>query len=242
LRRRLSVLAIGLAVAATAASPATASGGGPPVQTYSVTFTNVNDTQWFTPPVVATHNRRVDVFEPGHAASAGVREVAENGNVPFLVDALSGVRGVHDVQVGLFSGTVAPLEPGKSVTVDITGTSKTRLLSSVSMLICTNDGFTGLDSLKLPRRIGRTVTAYASAYDAGTEVNTENLADMVPPCQGLNGPMVDAPGSGVSDPALYEGGVITHHAGIMGVGDLRERLHGWDVEAPVLAVTITRTG
>jgi hypothetical protein len=46
------------------------------------------------------------------------------------------------------------------------------------MLICTNDGFTGVNKLKLPSEIGQSVTVRTQAYDAGTEL----FADLVPPC------------------------------------------------------------
>ena len=243
LRRRYLVLALGFALALTAALPAAATGGdGPRTQTYEVTFTNVSATQWFTPPVVATHGRHADVFEAGHAASAEIQQLSENGNIDPLVAALSGSRAVHDVQVGVFSDDLPPLAPGASVTVEITGTSKTRLLSSASMLICTNDGFTGLDSVKLPRRIAHPETTYAYAWDAGTEINTEDFADIVPPCQALNGVSSDDDGTGATNPALAEGGVIARHGGIVGGDDLTPDAHGFDAGAPVLSVTVTRTG
>lgn len=48
------------------------------------------------------------------------------------------------------------------------------------------------------------------------------------------------PGTGMSDPALAEGGVIHHHSGIEGGADLLPSVHGWT--DPVTLVTITRTG
>jgi opacity protein-like surface antigen len=242
LRKRLIVMAVGLAVAATAALPAAASGSRADRElTYEVTITNLNDNQWFTPPVVASHNRRADVFEAGEAASGPVQGLAENGDVPGLVEALSSLRRVHDVQVAL-SDAVPPLAPGASVTVEITASTKTRLLSVASMLICTNDGFTGVDSIRMPVRPGHTVTNYGYAYDAGTEINTEDFADIVPPCQELNGVSSDDPGTGETNPKLTERGVITMHPGITGGNDLSVDAHGWDVKAPVIAVAVTRTG
>ena len=79
------------------------------------------------------------------------------------------------------------------------------LLSAAFMLICTNDGFSGVDSLMLPASGSTTVET--NAYDAGSEQNTEDFADIVPPCQGLIGVESDDEGTGVSNPALAEGGV-----------------------------------
>ena len=75
----------------------------------------------------------------------------------------------------------------KSVTVSLSADPGSNFVSFASMLICTNDGFTGVDGAKLPKRMGEEIEIYAGAYDAGTEINTENFADLVPPCQDLGG-------------------------------------------------------
>ena len=108
------------------------------------------------------------------------------------------------------------------------------------MLICTNDGFTGVDSLRLPKDVGDAVVVRSAGYDAGTERNTEDLADIVPPCQGLVGVTSGEPGTGTSNPALAEGGVIHHHAGIVGGADLVPAVHGWS--DPVAEITVERVG
>jgi hypothetical protein len=111
------------------------------------------------------------------------------------------------------------------------------------MLICTNDGFTGADAVKLPAQVGTSASGAFFAYDAGTEINTEDLADIVPPCQALSGVSDDmgAPGTGMTDAALAEGGVIHHHGGIVGGSDLLPSVHGWDTSAHVSMIEITRT-
>jgi hypothetical protein len=108
------------------------------------------------------------------------------------------------------------------------------------MLICTNDGFTGVDSLRLPKDVGDAVVVRSASYDAGTETNTEDFADIVPPCQGLVGVSSGEPGTGMSNPALAEGGVIHHHPGIAGGADLVPAIHGWT--DPVAEITVERVG
>jgi hypothetical protein len=140
---------------------------------------------------------------------------------------------------------VPPGVPGdmmfeQSVTMTVNGSARAKRLSFVSMLICTNDGFTGADGMKLPRRVGKSVTMRTNSYDAFTELNTEDYAHMVPPCQALIGDSSGEPGTGVSDPALAEGGVITHHAGVHGGSDLNPELHGWT--DPVAKIRVERTG
>ena len=83
------------------------------------------------------------------------------------------------------------------------------------------------------------VTVETNGYDAGTEINTEDFADIVPPCQALTGVSSGEPGTGTSNPALAEGGVIRHHPGIQGIADLVPAIHGWS--DPVSRVVVTRT-
>jgi hypothetical protein len=108
------------------------------------------------------------------------------------------------------------------------------------MLICTNDGFTGVDGVKLPNRVGQSVTNYTQGYDAGTEINTEMFEDLVPPCGPLTGQDSMGQGTGMSDPDLAENGVIHHHDGILGVGDLDPAINDWN--NPVAKITVERTG
>jgi hypothetical protein len=71
-------------------------------------------------------------------------------------------------------------------------------------------------------------------------LNTEDFADIVPPCQSLVSGSISEPGTGESDPALLEGGVIRHHPNIVGGADLAPATHGWT--DPVARVTVEATG
>jgi hypothetical protein len=208
--------------------------------TYEVTIENLTSGtgQWFTPPVVATHRPSTGMFTVGEPASFEVKEIAENGNLAPMLMALEDDKHVADHVVAA-SGSPPPLAPGNSVTVGITGDRGRKYLSWVSMLICTNDGFTGVDTFRLPKRVGDEVAIETNAYDAGTEVNTEDFADIVPPCQVLSGVSSDDAGTGASDPALAEDGVVHPHAGVEGGEDLLPEVHDW--EDPVGRITITRT-
>jgi hypothetical protein len=238
---------------AAALTAAVCVGGGllsPPAQAgdgarqYRITITVKAPGQPLTPPLVATHRRSVDVFEVGDRARPGVREIAENGNLAPLQARLEGSRRVADVFASdeplVGAGLPGAAMFDRSGTFRISGSRGAKYLSWVSMLVCTNDGFTGVDALRLPKRVGDSAFARTAGYDAGTEVNTEDFADNVPPCQGLTLPAPVEPGSGTSDPALAEGGVITHHDGIMGGVDLDPALHGWDTAAPVAKIKVVR--
>lgn len=201
---------------------------------YLVTIENISS-QPLTPPVVATHNNPAGFFDNGGYASPGVQGLAENGDVPGLVGELNANMRVGHVAVGDQDG---PLEAGETVSVEIPARRYDSFISVGSMLICTNDGFAGVDSQRLPRAPGQSSTFDANSYDAGTEINTENFADMVPPCGPLTGVDSMGQGTGASNPALAENGKITRHAGITGAGDLDPAIHGW--ADPVAIVTVTR--
>lgn len=238
--QRLAIgLALTLAFAVMAAPAALAKPPPQAVSTYEITVTNLTDGQWLTPPAAATHLRRFDAFRVGHPASEGVRQIAENGNLGPFTEVLDSSRGVYDWTVAIASEELPPVGPGQSVTFTLDAARGARWFTYVSMLICTNDGFTGADALRLPRRVGDATTAYTDAYDAGTELNTEAWADLVPPCAELTG-FGDQGGTGMSNPSLFEGGVITHHLGIQGIADLVPGVHGW--HNPVSMIEITRVG
>jgi hypothetical protein len=96
-------------------------------------------------------------------------------------------------------------------------------LSVVTMLVNTNDAFTGLDSYRLS---GDGAVLRRMAYDAGSERNNELAAFIPGPCCG--NPFVRDP----------EGALIRMHPGIAGVGDLDPAVYGW--EEPVAKITIER--
>lgn len=205
--------------------------------TYKVTITNLTHGQPLTPPLVATHREGVHIFTEGEAAGSELQQVAENGNLDPLKEALSNNMEVSEVVVAV-AGEPPPLLPGDSVTFTIHGSEDAQFLSFVAMLICTNDGFTGLNAVRLPDDMDNTVTVKSNSYDAGTEMNTENFADLVPPCPALTNVESMVEGTGQSNPDLAEGGVISTHAGIQGSADLDAMTHGWT--DPVAEVTIER--
>ncbi|MEM7799539.1 MAG: spondin domain-containing protein [Chloroflexota bacterium] len=232
LRTGLSVaVLVLLAIALVSVSSANASN----TRTYEVTIINLTDGQYFTPPVVTTASSSFRLFQRGKEASEGVREIAENGNLDPLLAALEGDSEVTDFAVAL-SEEIPPLAPGSIISTQVEAYSGDRL-SLVSMLICTNDGFTGRNRLRLPNRVGNTNTFALPAYDAGTEINTEDFADIVPPCPALTGFETDDAGTGMSNPALAENGVIEGHPGIAGVSDLDPAVHDWVGATGVVVIT-----
>ena len=159
-RRHLACAVISVVGAAMLSGAPLAQAGGP--GTYEVTITNLTQGQPFTPPLLATHRGKDALFEVGDPASVGVQQIAENGNNGPLAAALAADRHVSSttavmtpiVPAGRVSATGLPSQ----VTASITAERGAHRLSFAMMLICTNDGFTGVDSLELPRHVGQTVS------------------------------------------------------------------------------------
>jgi hypothetical protein len=210
-----------LAILCAAALSLPASGASRKPHTWQVTITNLTPagSQPLSPPLVAVHSRKADVWSVGQIASHGVAAIAEDADNTVLESALPGLRGVRSVRT--IEG--GPIMPGASRTFTVRSNGKHDRLSLVTMLVNTNDGFTGLDSLHLRGR-GGVVTK--RAYDAGSEKNNERATHIPGPC--CNNPFVRDP----------EGAVVRMHPGIKGVGDLAPGTYGW--RDPVVRIRIVR--
>jgi hypothetical protein len=187
-----------------------------------------------SPGVFVTHSRRASLFEVGERASAGIQEIAENGNPAVAAAALQGRPGVSDVvtteaPVGRMGG--GPF--ASTLSFEIEADAGANFLSASLMLICTNDGFTGLDAVRLPRGSNEAVF-YAEAYDAGTEENDELAGSIVGPCFGI-GPVSGLVGGSGRTPEHRR---IRHHRNIKGIADLTAA-HRWE-RGPVARVTVQR--
>jgi len=240
------VLMMGIIVLAALAFIGTTSTGDASedhnLRTYRVTIENETDGQPFSPGVAITHKRSTGLFHVGDQASPGIEAIAEDGNDGPAVAAEMAAQGVTDVfdinrpitredtTVGTFTD---------KFTFEIKARPSDRLSLAV-MLICTNDGFTGLDSVKLPKE--GSVTYHAAGYDAGTENNTERSTDIVDPCSALGPTPLAGDPNGNQDAAVDTSphGAIHNHPGIAGGADLSASMHGWT--NPVAGITIERIG
>ncbi len=156
---------------------------------YEVTITNVTKGQTFTPILVATHSPSVELFRVGEPASRQLEILAEDGNTGPLADALVDQgRRVGDVTTidGL-------LEPGRTAKVRVRASRRHSRISLAAMLIPTNDTFFAVNGARLPH-FGPT-TLSAPGYDAGTEENDQDCANIPGPVCGGEG-FSEEPGPG----------------------------------------------
>jgi Spondin_N len=228
--RRLLLLTTAVVLAAALAGSAAADDddddrdGG--TKTWRVTVTNLTPpgpgapgSQPLSPPLLVVHSRAADVWSVGEIASHGVAAIAEDANNAVLESALAQVQGVKSAR----TGGDAPIPSGQSRTYTVETSGRFNRLSLLTMLVNTNDAFTGLDAFRLGRE-----TLTTMAYDAGSERNTERKAHIPGPC--CNNPFVRVP----------EGALIGPHEGITGRGELSPAVYGW--VGPVARIAIERAG
>ncbi len=205
--------------------------------TYEVTVMNLTTGQPFSPGIVVTHATGMSLFQPGVRPSPGLITLAEDGMPMDAIMAMKSMSGVGEAVV--LSMPMMPIHrrggPGPtSATVRINAGPGETHLSLATMLICTNDGFTGVSSMALPT--GSTpVSMDVGAYDAGSEINDERFVSIVDPC-GKVGPVM-APPDGNNDALPEDGGVVRNHSGITGTGNLTAA-HRWT--SPVARITVRR--
>ena len=204
-------------------------------QQYRITVLDLTTGQPFSPPVFATHDASVSLWQANTAANNGIQQIAETGNRVPEVNAISPLVGssVYDLVTPLSS----PLAPGGSVSITINADAAHPFLSDVWMLGRTNDTFSGQNALNLLDITG-TQTFDLFALDAGTEVNTELSGDL----GALGGPG-----------HVAENGVIHRSEGLRGIDHFTNGLGydinnvrtdepaawRWDNNSPVARVIVT---
>lgn len=190
-------------------------------RTFEVTIENLTTGQPFSPGVIVTHDKRATLFKLGTRPSAGIIGIAEDGEPATALAELPGMAGIYAV-----ISTEAPIHrmggPGpSSATFMINAPQGATHISLAVMLICSNDGFTGIDSMPLP---SNEVVRYGNAYDAGSEINDVMSESIVDPC-GEIGP-VAFPADGNNDALPEDGGRVTGFGAIRLKGDLTAA-HRW---------------
>jgi hypothetical protein len=233
--KRASILSLCL-VAALAAPAAAAE--------WTVTITNATNGTYFTPFVVAAHGDNADVFDVGQPASLDVQRVAECGDTGGVIASLTAAGA--DLDINPAGGRLAP---GMTTTAVLNPAPWQDRLSVIAMLIPTNDGFVGLDSIQVPKVPG-TYTYAVNGYDAGTEANSEVLdtSGCVPGMPGIPGDPTGLAGTGGTGVATADYNTNIHiHPGVVGdldpnggPSDLDASVHDWNNPVGYITVTVGR--
>lgn len=200
--------------------------------TVKVTVKNLTNGIYFTPLLITAHDRDTHLFELGVPASEALQAMAEGGDISSLSVMVGGAD--RDTVENPANGLLGPGDIVTDVYLDIRK-SRNRYLSLTAMMLPTNDGFVGLDSLRIPRVPG-TYRYYLYGYDAGTEANDELItgggapgAAGIPAAPGGDG------GSNGTGAAGSDSNTTVHiHRGVIGdldpeggISDLDATIHRW---------------
>ncbi len=206
----------------------------PAMASFDVTVTNLTNAQPLSPVAVIGHRDGFSVFAVGSPASPGLEELAEGGANAALIGEADGDGAV----IATGSGA-APIGPAGSETVTISVLNSDRpglLLSVTSMLVNTNDAFTGLNGIGVESMaVGDVLTLNAIAYDAGTEADTEMAIHIPGPAGGGEG--FNAMRDDQADRVAMHPGVVSQDDGLAS-SDLSEQNR---FDNPVARISIERT-
>lgn len=226
------ILGTGLAAALLASLAACGGSGGKDeaqMSTLRVTVTNLTASQPMSPLLVAVNKGAVG-WQAGMSASQGLERLAEGGDGSVLAAELAAAGGIADA-----SGSAA-VAPGGSDSVELSYRSDAQAtLTLATMLVNTNDAFTGLTGLPVGALApGESLSRVLAAWDAGTEDNDEAAGTLPGPADGGEG--FNPARSDALDAVRVHAGVVSHDDGL--VTSVLGSKHRFD--NPVLQVTIER--
>ncbi len=198
----------------------------PVVYSYEVKVTNLTNGQPLSPVAVVLHQEG-QLWQLGEPASVELETMAEGGDNSGLL-ALSVVEAMA-------SGS-GPIGPGsdETIMVSIDNVANAKL-SVATMLVNTNDGFSGLNGWDLGQlSVGDSWSTVVGAYDAGTEANTESMGTIPGPADGGTG----------FDAARDDVDFVAMHPGVVSSADnlhtsILTAQHTFD--NPVIRIEVTRT-
>ena len=200
---------------------------GPETFSYRISLLNLTNAQPLSPPAVILNEANYRAWTTGEAASVALETLAESGDASELVKGQS----AHPS-----SSSTAVLLPGTSQNLEVTSSDSTdNALTVASMLVNTNDAFTGVTAIDLSEMKKGDVRVYTtSAYDAGTEFNDEIARNIPGPAGG---------GEGFNAARDDVTAVVTHHGGVVSQDDGYEasaltEAHRFD--NPVMRIEVTR--
>ncbi|MCC2617208.1 spondin domain-containing protein [Aestuariibacter halophilus] len=230
-RVTLAAVVVSTLAACSDDDPAQPTPTPPPAATpvsYEITLTNLSHEQPLSPVAVVLHSEGSvwGVGEPASEALEVLAEGGDNSDVLALPMVLANASGAGVIGPGMT----------ESITVTINDVDDA-LLSVVTMLVNTNDGFTGLNGWSTASlAVGDSWQTMLPVYDAGTEGNTEAAGTIPGPADGSG----DSPGylseRDDVDFVAYHRGVVSADDGLP--GSVLSSVHRFD--NPVVRLTVTR--
>jgi len=193
-------------------APGSQSATNPSSKMFTVTVTNLTNNQPLSPIGVVVHEHGYNGWNTGESSSLGLEVLAEGGSpTQFIADA------DNDQNVTATGSGTAAIFPGLNESITLTTANSTTLeLTVATMLVHTNDAFTGVKNRLIGElNANESTYFYTHTYDAGTESNSE-IAGSIP------GPDFGGEGYNASrddkDIVSVHAGVITQDDGLVTSG------------------------
>ena len=199
-----------------------------------ISLTNLTAGQPQSPAAVIVHRAGYLAFNEGEAASVALEELAEGGAAQPLLDDAS--ENSHVVKT--YAGP-APVGPGdnRNFTMTLDGITSTEglYLTGLTMLVNTNDAFTGVNNVSLGNlAVGDSLRWNGPVWDAGTELNTEAAGTIPGPADGGEG--TNAERNDHNNVVVFHSGVITSAEGL--TTSVLDQSHRFD--QPAVSIRVTR--
>lgn len=193
---------------------------------FTVQVTNLTNAQPLSPIAAIAHSEGM-LWQIGEPASAALELMAEGGDNSELL--------ATDFAMAS-SSAESPLPPGEQVTIMLSTEQLDSLkISLATMLVNTNDAFTGLNAIDVSSlAVNESLSRTSFAYDAGTEANSEAAGTIPGPAdsgEGYNEMRDDI------DRVAMHPGVVSQNDGL--TNSVLTSQHKFD--NPVARFTITRT-
>jgi len=207
---------------------------------YQIEVSNLSNSQPLSPVLISLNDGRFMPWTVGSAASMALEKLAEGGdNSELLSSAQLADSGSYKA-----ASADAPIGPGASDTLTlefetlhsdtIDGSNSQVFLSLATMLVNTNDAFSGVSSLDITDlAVGDYKMHTYAAFDAGTERNSELVGSIPGPAD--NGTGYSETRDDVNFVHIHPG-VISSDDGL--VDSVLNASHKFD--NPVLSIKITR--
>lgn len=176
-----------------------------PTRTFQVSIANITNNQPLSPVALIVHNSsHTDEWTVGSLSNSDLTSIAEIGdNAAFLATAKAKSSVISTQSLGGVS-------PKTMISAQISTPDSNDLhITSATMLVNTNDAFTGVLALQIGNlAVNQEVSKVLQAYDAGSELNDE-LASRIP------GPAGDGSAASKTLDGVAGEGFINIHSGVV---------------------------
>ncbi|MEM7564394.1 MAG: spondin domain-containing protein, partial [Pseudomonadota bacterium] len=172
---------------------------------FEVRVINLTQAQPISPVAIMLHNSGFNSFIDGETASPALELLAEGGdNSDILGEVQAASQHVDSAST---AGAVMPFTSSATVSLTVPASELNDLrLSTIGMLILTNDAFTGTNASNISgMSVGDSISINGPTWDSGTESNTETAASI----PGLAGEGFNVARDDIIDRVRFHQGVVT---------------------------------